>query len=219
MWGVSGQTHTEEAPKRRMPADARREVILEAALDAFAHRGLDGVSLGEVADRAGISKALIYEHFDSKKDLHDAVLQASHDQLVARVLTSIGDAESPEDRLRLGIDAFLSFVEEHRTAWRIVHRNVADPEVAPTLRRVQDEARDIVASLVAEHAPEESPVEGVPTEIAAELFAQQLVGAGQALANWWDDNRSTPREVMLQAHMEFAWLGLERIVAGERWTG
>jgi AcrR family transcriptional regulator len=202
-----------------MAADDRRAQILEAALDAFATRGLDGVSLGEVADRAGISKALIYEHFDSKKDLHDAVLQASHDQLVARVLTAIGDAASPEERLRLGLDAFLAFVEEHRTAWRIVHRNVTDPEVAPTLRRVQDEARDIVAQLIAEYAPKESPVEGVRVEIAAELFAQQLVGAGQALANWWDENRNVPREAMLQAHMDFAWIGLERIVAGERWTG
>ena len=214
---VSAKTE-EAAPKRRMPADARRETILEAALDAFAARGLDGVSLGEVADRAGISKALIYEHFDSKKDLHDAVLQASHDQLVARVLEAIGDASTPEDRLRLGLDAFLAFVEEHRTSWRLVHRNVSDPEVAPTLRRVQDEARDIVTQLIAEYAPAESPVEGLRVEVAAELFAQQLVGAGQALANWWDENRNVPRETMLQAHMDFAWIGLERIVAGERWT-
>ncbi len=217
---MSTRAKTEAAaPKRRMPADARRETILEAALDAFAARGLDGVSLGEVADRAGISKALIYEHFDSKKDLHDAVLQASHDQLVARVLTSIGDASTPEERLKLGLDAFLAFVEEHRTAWQMVHRNVTDPEIAPTLRRVQDEARDTVAQLIAEYAPQESPVEGLRVEVAAELFAQQLVGAGQALANWWDENRNVPRETMLQAHMDFAWIGLERIVAGERWEG
>jgi AcrR family transcriptional regulator len=216
---MSGQAHTEEPPKRRMAADDRRAQILEAALDAFASRGLDGVSLGEVADRAGISKALIYEHFDSKKDLHDAVLQASHDQLVGRVLESIAGAKAPEERLRLGLDAFLGFVEQHRTAWRIVHRNVTDPEIAPTLRRVQDEARDVVAQLISQHAPEESPVEGVRMEIAVEMFAQQLVGAGQSLANWWDENRSISREVVLQAHMDFAWIGLERIVAGERWTG
>jgi AcrR family transcriptional regulator len=216
---VTTRTRTEQPPKRRMAAGDRRAQILEAALGAFADRGLDGVSLGEVADRAGISKALIYEHFDSKKELHDAVLQASHDQLVARVLTAIGDASSPEERLRLGLDAFLGFVEEHRTSWRIVHRNVTDPEIAPTLRRVQDEARDVVAQLIAQHAPEESPVEGVRMEIAVEMFAQQLVGAGQSLANWWDENRNVSREVVLQAHMDFAWIGLERIVAGERWDG
>jgi AcrR family transcriptional regulator len=207
------------APRKRMPADARRQTILDAALEGFSKRGLDGVSLDDVAERAGISKALIYEHFASKRDLHDAVLEASHDELVARVLDAIADAEDPEQRLRLGLDAFLRFVEEHRTQWRMVHRNVADPEIAPTLQRVQDEARTTVAALIRAHAPAESPVEGASLALASEMFAQQLVGAGQAIANWWDDHREIPREVILQAHMDFAWLGLERLVAGERWRG
>jgi AcrR family transcriptional regulator len=204
--------------RRRMTAGDRRETILAAALELFSASGLAGVSLDEVAERAGISKALIYEHFGSKRELHDAVLQASHNQLVGRVLDSIADAEAPEERLRLGLDAFLGFVEEHRTAWRMVHRNVTDPEVAPTLQRVQDEARTTVAALIRGHAPEESPIEGVDLAMASEMFAQQLVGAGQSLANWWDDHRDVPRETILQAHMDFAWVGLERIVAGERWT-
>ncbi len=200
-----------------MAADDRRQVILRAALDSFAHSGLDGVSLEDVAERAGISKALIYEHFSSKRDLYDAVLQASHDDLVGRVLVAIGDTENPGDRLLRGLDAFLRFVEENRTAWRMVHRNVADPEIAPTLQRVQDEARTTVAALIAEVAPDESPVDGVSIEVASEMFAQQLVGAGQSLANWWDEHREIPRETIMQAHMDFAWLGLERLVAGERW--
>jgi AcrR family transcriptional regulator len=201
-----------------MAADARRETILAAALEDFSSKGLDGVSVDDVAERAGISKALIYEHFGSKRELHDAVLRASHQELVGQVLDAIAGVEAPEERLRLGLDAFLRFVEEHRTAWRMVHRNVSDPEIAPTLHRVQDEAAVTVAALIAAHAPEESPVEGAALEVAVEMFAQQLVGAGEAIANWWDEHREIPREVILQAHMDFAWLGLERIVAGERWT-
>jgi len=77
---------------------------------------------------------------------------------------------------------------------------------------------DIVASLSPRARPERARYKGWPTEIAAELFAQQLV-RGQALATGWDDNRSTPREVMRRRLGNSAWLGLERIVAGERWTG
>jgi AcrR family transcriptional regulator len=200
-----------------MPAGARREAIIEAAIAAFSANPLETVSLDDVAERAGISKALIYEHFASKRELYDATLRASHAKLVTLVLESIAGTEGPEERMRAGTDAFLRFVEAHREAWQMVHRNVADPEIAPTLQNVQDEARALVGELLQAFAPEESPVEGMEMGVAIEVFAQQIVGAGQALANWWDDNRDVPREVVLQAHMDFAWIGLQRIAAGERW--
>lgn len=186
--------------RTRMPAGDRRKVILAAALDCFAQSGIDRISLEDVAERAGISKALIYEHFSSKRDLYDAVLQASHQDLVGRVLVAVTDAEDPGERMRLGLDAFLRFVEENRTAWRMVHRNVADPEIAPTLQRVQEEARTTVAALIAADAPEESPVDGVEMAVATEMFAQQLVGAGQSLANWWGTSRDPARADHAGAH-------------------
>ncbi len=201
-----------------MSATDRRELLLETALMVFAEHGFDRASLDDVAEAAGVSKALIYEHFGSKRELHDAALRAAHDELVRRVLEAIAGSNAPGDRLRLGIEAFLGFVEEHRDAWRMVHRNINDPDLAPTLRRVQDETRDIVAALIAAEAPPLSPIEGVDTDVAAEMLAQQLVGAGQSLANWWDEHHEVTREQMLQAHMDFAWLGLERLVAGERWS-
>lgn len=205
-------------PRRRISGEARRELILDAAVEAFASRPAETVSLEYVAERAGISKALIYEHFGSKGDLYEATLRASHAKLVTFVLEAIAGAEGPEDRMRMGTDAFLRFVESHREAWRLVFRNVGDPEIAPTLQNVQDEARALVADLLQTYAPDESPVEGLEMSIAIEVFAQQIVGAGQALANWWDENRGVPREVVLQAHMDFAWIGLQRLAAGERWT-
>jgi AcrR family transcriptional regulator len=201
-----------------MAAPARRELILDASVEAFASKPEETVSLEDVAERAGISKALIYEHFGSKSELYEATLRASHAKLVTIVLEAIVDADGPEARMRIGTDAFLRFVEEHRDAWRMVFRNVGDPEVAPTLQDVQDEARALVGELLQTYAPAESPVEGLEMDVAVEVFAQQLVGAGQAIANWWDDHREVPREVILQAHMDFAWVGLQRISAGERWT-
>jgi AcrR family transcriptional regulator len=204
--------------RRRISAEERRERIIEAAIIAFADKSLQAVSLDDVAESAGISKALIYEHFDSKAALYDATLRASHAKLVTIILEALVEADGPEARMRIGTDAFLRFVEEHREAWRLVFRNVGDPEIAPTLQNVQDEARALVADLLETYAPEKSPVEGLEMDVAIEVFAQQIVGAGQAIANWWDDNREVPREVVLQAHMDFAWIGLQRIAAGERWT-
>ena len=200
-----------------MPAADRREAILAAALDVFAEGGYHDSSLDGVAARAGVSKALIYEHFASKQELHSALLEASRVELLDRVAAAVAEAETAEDRLRAGLEAFLTFVEERRGAWRVLFRNVSDPEIAASLDRVQEGAIHDVAELVARDAPAESPVEGESVEIAVEMIAQQLVGAGQALANWWDEHREVPREAILQAHMDFAWLGLERLASGERW--
>ena len=200
-----------------MAAADRREVILESALEVFAERGFHRASLDAVAERAGVSKALIYEHFESKQELHTAVLEASRQELLGRVAAAVAEADSPEDRLRAGLAAFLTFVEQRRDAWRTLFRNVSDPEIAESLQEVQAGAIHDVAELVARDAPAKSPVEGESIEVAVEMIAQQLVGAGQALANWWDEHRDVPREAILEAHMDFAWLGLERLARGERW--
>jgi AcrR family transcriptional regulator len=200
-----------------MAAADRREVILAAARRVFAERGFHEASLDTVAERAGVSKALIYEHFESKVQLHGAVLEASRGELLGRVAAAVGEVDTPEDRLRVGLEAFLTFVEEDRDAWRMLFRSVSEPEIAASLHRVQEGAIHDVAELVARDAPAESPVEGASVDMAVEMIAQQLVGAGQALANWWDEHRDVSRDAILQAHMDFAWLGLERLARGERW--
>lgn len=201
-----------------MAAGDRREALLAAALEAFSERSFHETSLDDVAKRAGVSKALIYEHFGSKAELHQAVLEGNRDELLGRVLEAIADLEAPEDRLRAGHEAFLTFVEERRDAWRMLFLNPSDPETAAVINRLQAEVRDMTAELIAIHAPDESPIPGESIEIASEMFAQQLVGSVRALAAWWDEHRDIPREEILEALMSFAWLGLDRLAAGERWT-
>ncbi|MGZ5340248.1 MAG: TetR/AcrR family transcriptional regulator [Solirubrobacterales bacterium] len=204
--------------RRRIPATDRRELLLAAALEVFAEHGYHETSLGHIAERAGVSKALIYEHFDSKAELHRALLERNRDELLGRVFEAIEGLETPEERLRAGHDAFLGFVEERRDAWRMLFLNPGDPEAIQTVERLQEQVRTITAQLVAEHAPRESPIAGESVEVAAEMIAEQLVGSIRALAAWWDRHRNVPRAEILEALMDFAWLGLERVAAGERWT-
>jgi AcrR family transcriptional regulator len=201
-----------------MPAAARREAILEAALDVFAAGGYHETSLDSVADRAGVSKALIYEHFASKRELHTALLERYVHELLARVLEAIGAVGRGEARLRAGIDAFLGFVEERRDAWRFVFRNFTDPEIAGAIARLREEVAGAIAERMAMDAPPEFSRD---PEIARELemIAQELTGAVQALANWWDEHREVPRERIAQSVMDFAWIGLDRLGEGERWAG
>jgi AcrR family transcriptional regulator len=190
------------ARRRRMPAPLRREAILAAAEEVFARRGYHGAALEDIAQSAGISKALIYEHFASKRELHASLLSAHVEEIFQRLQASAAPGQPGEERLRRGIDAFLSFVEEHREAWRALFRDAADPEVGEFIERVQAQATAVIAALIA--ADPDAP----PDEQAIEMHAALLSGAVQSLANWWNDHQDVPRATLVDAAMDFCWIGI-----------
>lgn len=210
---------TEAPPRRRMPAEQRRETILAAALDVFGEGSYHEIALDRVAERAGISKALIYEHFPSKRDLHRALLETYVGELLERVVTAVTQADAGEERLRAGLDAFFRFVEERRGAWRMLVRNLGDSELVTAFDQLRHEVAGAIAVRMAEDAPPGSPIEGLGRERALAAMAEQIVGAVQALANWWDEHRDVPREQVMEMAMDFLWLGLDRLGAGETWGG
>jgi AcrR family transcriptional regulator len=202
-----------------MAAADRRAAILDAALEVFSVSDFHATSLEAVAERAGVSKALIYEHFSSKRELHGAVLETYVRELLRRVTEATAVAAPGEERLRAGADAFLAFVEERREAWRMLVRNPDEPDVADSVGRLQGEAGDVIAALMQADVPPQREEDPREAQLAIEMLAQQLVGALRGLANWWDDNREVAREQVLGMLMEFAWLGFERLAEGERWSG
>lgn len=206
------------APRRRLTAAARRDGILEAALDAFAGSGFHETSLDHVASRAGISKALIYEHFASKRDLYEALLETYVHELLERVGGAAISAEPGEARLLAGLTGFLEFVEERRDAWRMLIRHRADAGVSELFERLFDEVTAMVGGLMAQEMPSSVLPEGAEFDSVVEATSRQLLGAITAMADWWDEHRDVPRGQVLAMIMEFAWVGLERAAAGERWS-
>jgi AcrR family transcriptional regulator len=194
-----------------MPAAKRRQVILAAAEEVFARGGYHGVSLDEIAQAAGVSKALIYEHFESKRDLHASLLQDHVAEIFRRLEANAETGATGEERLRGGVDAFLSFVEEHREAWRALFRDAADPEVADLVERIQAQATGVIAALMA--ADPVARGDEPETRRAIEIHAQMLSGAVQALANWWHRHPEVPRAAVVDRVVDFAWTGLERVAA------
>jgi AcrR family transcriptional regulator len=193
--------------RRRMPAAQRREVILAAAEETFGRCGYHGASLDDVAHAAGVSKALIYEHFASKRELHASLLDAHAAAIFERLEAAVARGETGEQRLRNGIDAFLAFVEEHREAWRALFRDAADPEVAALVARVQSQATGVIARLIAAGPNAAAVDDGGPD---LEIHAQMLSGAVQSLATWWHEHREVPREALFDRAIEFCWHGVAR---------
>lgn len=206
-------------PRRRLPAAERRELILDAAIDAFADTGYHQTSLAEVSRRAGVSKALIYEHFASKQELFGELLETYVHELLERVRSAVLSVEEgPEAKLTAGLEGFIEFVDERRDAWRLLIRNRASDDVAALFERLYDEVAEVVGSLLAADLPSSAVPKGVDPEIVVETTTRQLLGAITSMANWWDEHREVPRDQILALIMEFAWVGLERTAAGERWS-
>src|SRR5258707_9934493 len=109
-----------------MSAADRREAILDAARNAFADSGYHETSLEAVAERAGVSKALLYEHFSSKRELYVAMLEMHVHELVERISGAVATAEPGEPRMQAGLEAFFGLVAERRGASRIMFRKAGE---------------------------------------------------------------------------------------------
>jgi AcrR family transcriptional regulator len=208
-------------PRKRLTAGERRVAIQSSALEVFAERGYHTTSIDDIARAAGVSKALIYEHFASKQELHADLLEVQASELYRRVANAVEavEAESGSARLTAGLAAYLSFVEERRDAWRVLFRETVDPESAAALDRVSAQIRALVAALIAQDPGATPRNEAHPeTDRGIQQLAQMLVGAIQSSANWWDDHREVRRDRVLETAMEFVWFGLDRLGRGERWA-
>jgi AcrR family transcriptional regulator len=118
----------------RMRAPARREHLLDAAKAVVADDGFHAVSIEAVARRAGITRPIVYRHFDDLSRLLDALVERETrralDQLVAFMPSHLGD--DPRDGLLATLRAYLQAVESDPVTWRLV---LVPPEGAPALLR------------------------------------------------------------------------------------
>lgn len=174
-------------------------------------RGYHGSSLDEIAQASGTSKALIYEHFDSKRALHETLVAEHADELARRFAANAARGIAGEERLRSGVDAFFGWVAERPEAWRALFRDSADPELAPTIDRLQGQATRALVALV-----RQDPEAAEPASEAVEMYARLTSGACQGLANWWLDHPEVPRDALVERVMAFCWTGLERTLASVR---
>jgi AcrR family transcriptional regulator len=198
-------------PRKRLSAEDRRQAILDAALEVFSRRGYNGASIDDIATAAGISKALIYEHFPSKKDLHVSLLERHVQDIFVR-LAETADTKDPGDvRLRNGVNAFFEWAETHRDAFRLLFRDTFEPEVAGVLDRLQNQATGAIAALIAaEPALQAADTDDAELALAIEAMAQQLSGGVQSLAIWWEQHPDIEREWLVDRVMDYAWVGLKR---------
>ena len=169
-----------------MPRREREQQMLEVAGGLFARRGYAAVSMEDIAAEVGVSKPMLYNYFGSKQGLYIAYIGRAGRELLDRMRQAEAAGSSPEQRLRSGIEAFFSYVDEHRDGWAVLYKEAATQggpfaaEVADLRARI----RGILNSLFAEAATGGKP-RSKRERAATEPLAAAFVGAGEALANWW----------------------------------
>jgi AcrR family transcriptional regulator len=213
-----------EAPPRLKPAPARKRLsgeqrrasIIDAATGVFAERGYEAARIEEIAAAAGVSKALIYEHFPGKRELYAEIATAGTEEALARIRAAGQPGLESARVLEAALGAFLDFVAERPDIWRVITQDVNDPAIVALEHRLHRQAVAAIAELVAA----QRSLEGRQLEARElEQVAEMMNGAILAMLNWWIENPTVSRDEVSGNLLSFLWLGLERTREGERFAG
>ena len=141
------------APNRRgsrLPRDERRGQLLGAASEIFVDRGYHAAGMDEIAERAGVSKPVLYQHFSSKLELYLAVLAQHVDNLVSGVRQALRTTTDNRQRLRAAVQAFFDFIEHDSQGYRLIFENdyVTEPQVAAQVKVATESCTDAVFDLI-----------------------------------------------------------------------
>lgn len=173
------------APRERLDTDARRAQLLAIGLEVFARQPYDEVSIEDLAERAAISKGLLYHYFPTKRDYYAAVVREAARQLVT--LTDLPEAMPPAQRLLEGLSRYLAFVERHAPAYSTLLRGGigSDPEVAAVIEETRQALLDRIVRGIGE------------VDVTLRLTLRGWIGFVEATSLEWLDHRSLDREAML----------------------
>ncbi len=206
---VSGESvQRPERPVRRLTGAQRQRSIVYAAAEVFARRGYEAARIEEIAAEAGVSKALIYEHFKSKRELYTHIMRTGTKESLLRVLQAAAPGSDAMQRVERGLRAFLDFVAEQPSVWRVIEQDVSDPEILALDQSVQKRSEDAIAQLLA--SDEAITRRGLDPNYL-QLLAVMINGAGVRAANWWLENPTVPQEEVLAPLMQFMAIGIEGI--------
>lgn len=201
-----------------MSSQDRRRELLDAALREFSGRGYYLTQMEHVAATAGVSKALVYQHFASKEELFAAVTEQVVQGFMRRLPEVLDKAGDALGAWRGVVRLLCDLVTERPEAWALVARHLDNPELGASLRRLREQVTEVFAAVLASYyAPEHGTAAPSGEEVLqqARLTVPLLVGALQGLMSWWLEHPEVPRAKVEARAVDFGWLGLDRIRRGE----
>ncbi|GAA1868085.1 TetR/AcrR family transcriptional regulator [Actinomadura bangladeshensis] len=198
-------TATPDARPRgtRLPRLARRRQLLGAAQEVFVAQGYHAAAMDEIAERAGVSKPVLYQHFPGKLELYLALLDEHAENLVKIVREALESTTDNKLRVQASMQAFYDFVAGDGEAYRLVFESDLR-NVAPVRARV-DRANQQCAEMIAQVIAEDT---GAAAE-EAHLLGMGLVGMAEVSARFWlSQHRTIPKDTAEKIIARLAWRGI-----------
>ncbi|MFX1757208.1 tetr family transcriptional regulator [Rhodococcus gordoniae] len=163
---------------KRLPRAVREQQMLDAAVEVFSEHGFHNTSMDAIAGRASISKPMLYLYYGSKDELFAACI-AREGQRFVEALTPAGDPTlAPREQLRVALESFLGFVDEHRPSWMVLYRQALSQQAfAPQVQGSRDRLIELTAHLLESSTRDPEPGTNYT------IMAVALVGAGEAVAD------------------------------------
>lgn len=188
----------------RLSAPERRRQLLDTAVEVFAERGFHGASMNDVAEAAGVTKPVLYQHFVSKRELYLELLRELGADLQEQIAKATIAATGPRRRVEAGFGAYFRFVAEHRSAFVLLFGDGArrDDDFAAAARRVEATMAEVVASLI----------EADLDDRHRHTLGHGLVGLAEATGRYWVAGGLEPEaDVLARQIADLAWAGLRNV--------
>ncbi|MDQ1480245.1 MAG: hypothetical protein QOI44_1106 [Actinomycetota bacterium] len=191
----------------RLPADERRQQLLEVACDLFARSGFHDTSMDDIAEGAGVTKPVLYQHFPSKKALYGELLEDTGRRLLDHLARATSAATSGRERVEAGFRAYFQFAVGDRSSFRLLFGASirSDPDFARTVDEVLRAAADTISELIAIPASNEQ----------RRVLASALVGMAEAVGRRALSEPDVDGDELARWIAEFAWFGLRGVRADE----
>jgi AcrR family transcriptional regulator len=195
----------------RLRAAERRVQLLGVARRLFARDGYRGASMESIAEAAGVTKPVLYQHFSSKRALYSALLASELGRLTEELETAFSQAESNEQRLRRGFGTYVDFVDRNEDTFRLLFTEALglDADFQQSVAEFRRWVAGRVAVIIAAEAGLAIPRAGA--------LAAAIVGMAEGAAVWWlDEHRPLAAGELADELTGLAWKGFARFPAGTR---
>jgi len=200
---VDGPAETPIRP--RLPRSARRAQLLEAAQQVFVAQGYHAAAMDDIAERAGVSKPVLYQHFPGKLELYVALLDRHVDALIEQVRAALTSTPDNRERVHRCITAYFDFVASEGGAYRLVFESDLrnEPAVRERIERALEQCVDAMADTIA------ADMGIAPAE--ARLLSVAVAGQAEMSARWWlSASETVTRERAVELLAGLVWRGLSR---------
>jgi AcrR family transcriptional regulator len=191
----------------RLSASRRRRQLVEVALRVFAERGFHDASMNDIADAAGVTKPVLYQHFNSKRELFSELLTDVGAELQETITKAVAAAQTPHEMVELGFGAYFRYVDQHRDAFQLFYGGGLgrDAGFSEVVNQVETALANLVADLI--------EIEGL-TPGQRRVLGHGIVGMIEGASTYWLRSNSDADPAALAHQLaELAWRGLRGVHA------